>query len=215
MNHLSNVKDIGGLKLLNLKTRNEAIEINWLRDYLNLSHTRPTWAFITDVLINETTPSTLDENMRANAFLQNWKIPTKGKRVEKLGEDTLRMVKMAHKHNVAFALINISQELRERLLAWQHIGIEKQIPKNPRSRCLARNHNSIKVRDMLKITNRLRGEYERGTHIPVYYCHCEDCTMDRGNGCENPQRCAIEAQKRLGCITPKLNLFRPPSQDRG
>ena len=213
MNHLSNAKDIGGLKLLNLKTRNEAIEIVWLKDYLNLSPSRPTWAFVTDVLINETTPSTLDEDTRTNAFLQNWKIPTKGKRADKLGGDTLRMLKAAYKHNIAFAPINLSQDLRERLPIWQHLGIEKQIPRNPRSKCLARTHKSIRVKDMLKITARLQGEYERGIHIPVYSCNCKDCKDDRESGCENPQRCAIEAQKRLERITPKLNPKRPPNLD--
>ena len=45
MNHLTDTKDVGGLKLLNLKIRNEAIELVWLRDYLNLTHTHLTWAF--------------------------------------------------------------------------------------------------------------------------------------------------------------------------
>ena len=197
MNHLTNAKDIGGLKLLNLKTRNEAIEIIWLRDYLNLTHTRPTWAYITDILINETTPPSLDEHTRVNAFLQNWKIPTKGRRAERLGEDTLRMVKTANKHRLAFAPINISQDLRERLPSWQHLGIEKQILKNPRSRCLARNHKSTKVKDMLSVADRLKGEYRGGLHVPDFTCHCDDCETDRENRCENPQRCAIEAQRRI------------------
>lgn len=77
MNHLERDKE-GGIKLLNIKNRNEAIEIVWLRDYLNLKETRPIWAHITDILINETTPPSLDENTRANAFLQTWRIPTKG-----------------------------------------------------------------------------------------------------------------------------------------
>lgn len=73
----------------------------------------------------------MNEDTRANTFMQNWKIPTRGKRAEKLGEDTMRMIKAAHKHNVAFAPINILQELRKRLPAWQHIGVEKQLPRNP------------------------------------------------------------------------------------
>ena len=213
MNHLSNAKDIGGLKLLNLKTRNEAIEIIWLRDYLNLTGTRPTWAFVTDVLINETMPPTLDEETRINAFLQNWRIPTRGKRAERLGEDTTRMLKAAYKHNIAFAPINISQDLRERLPAWQHLGIEKQIPRNPRAKCLAKTHKSKRVKDMTNMSARLRDDYERGPHTPIYSCHCEDCERDRRNGCENPQRCAIEALRRLERITPKLNPRRPPNQD--
>ena len=38
--------DKGGLNLLNVKTRNEAIEIMWLKAYLNFSPTRPTWASV-------------------------------------------------------------------------------------------------------------------------------------------------------------------------
>ena len=213
MNHLTETKDNGGLKLLNLKIRNEAIELIWLRDYLNLTQTRPSWAYITDALINETTPPNLDEQTRVNAFLQNWKIPTKGKRAERLGDDTLRMLKTAHKHNVAFAPINLSRDLRESLPAWQHLGVEKQAPRNPRSRCLVKNHESTNVKDMINITERLKGAYRGEQHTPVFSCQCLDCKTDRKNGCENPQRCAIEAQKRLERITHKLNPMRSPNRD--
>ena len=213
MNHLTDTKDVRGLKLLDLKIRNEAIELIWLRDYLNLTHTRPTWAFVTDVLINETTPLSLDENMRVNAFLQNWKVPTKGKRAERLGEDTLRMLKAAYKHNVAFAPINISHDLRERLPTWQHLGIEKQAPRNPRTKCLVKNHKSKRVKDLLNLTDRLKGTQLGEPHVPVFSCQCTDCDTDRKSGCENPQRCAIEAQRRLERITPKLNPIRPQNQD--
>lgn len=46
----------GGLNLLNIKACNEAIELVWLRDYLNLSPSRQTWAIVTDILINATAP---------------------------------------------------------------------------------------------------------------------------------------------------------------
>ena len=185
----------------------------WLRDYLNLTQTCPTWAYITDILINKMTLLSLDKHTRANAFLQNWKILTKGKRVDRLGDDTLRMMKAANKHNVEFTPINISQDLRESLPAWQHLGIEKQPPRNLRSLCLARIHKSKKVKDMLKVTDRLKGTYRGGIHTPVFSCHCDDCKTGRSHGCENPQHCAIEAQKRLGWITPKLNPTRLSSQD--
>ena len=213
MNHLTDTKDVRGLKLLNFKIRNEAIELVWLRVYLNLTHTRLTWVFVIDVLINETTPTSLDENTRVNAFLQNWKISTKGKRAERLGDDTLRMLKTAYKHNIAFAPINISRDLRERLLTWQHLGIEKQAPRNPQTKCLAKNHESKRVKDMLNLTDRLKGTQLGVPHIPVFSCVCADCEIDRKNGCENPQLCAIQAQKRLGRITPKLNPIRPQNQD--
>ena len=106
-----------------------------------------------------------------------------------------------------------NKELRRRLPAWQHLGVEKQAPRNPQARCLAKNHESRRVKDMLRIGDRLKGKYRGGIHTLVYSCHCKDCTKDRDDGCENPQRCALEARKRLDKITPKLNSLRPPNQD--
>jgi ribonuclease HI len=213
LNHLEKTKEQGGIKLLNLKNRNEAIELIWLKEYLNLTQMRPAWAFVTNILIHETIPKNLDEKSKDNAFLQKWKVPTKGKRAENLGEDTLRMIKAAKKHNAAFAPINISKTLREKLPAWQHIGKEKSAPQNQQSRCLVNNHKSLRVKDMMRITDRLQGTYQGGNHQPVFSCQCEDCTTDRDNGCVNPQRCTIEARKRIERITPKLNPTRPGNLD--
>jgi hypothetical protein len=41
----------GGLDLLNLQSQNKAINIIWLKEYLNMSPTRPTWAYVTDILL--------------------------------------------------------------------------------------------------------------------------------------------------------------------
>jgi len=40
------------LNLIDIKARNEAIEIMWLRTYLDFSPTRPKWAKITDLIID-------------------------------------------------------------------------------------------------------------------------------------------------------------------
>jgi hypothetical protein len=41
----------GGLNLLDIEARNEAIDIIWLKKYLNFSATCPTWAVVTDIII--------------------------------------------------------------------------------------------------------------------------------------------------------------------
>lgn len=61
----------GGLNLLNIKARNEAIELIWLRDYLNLSLSRQTWVTVTDILINATTPPGTLAVAVINSFLQS------------------------------------------------------------------------------------------------------------------------------------------------
>jgi hypothetical protein len=56
LEHLYKPLNKGGLNLLDIKTRNEAIEIVWLKDYLNLTPSRQMWARATDILINASAP---------------------------------------------------------------------------------------------------------------------------------------------------------------
>ena len=42
LKYLHNKVEEGGLNLLNIRARNEAIEIIWLKTYLNMSSSRPT-----------------------------------------------------------------------------------------------------------------------------------------------------------------------------
>jgi hypothetical protein len=60
----------GGLNLLDVKARNEAIELVWLRDYLNLTSSRQLWARVKDILINETAPPGTSSIVITNSFLQ-------------------------------------------------------------------------------------------------------------------------------------------------
>jgi hypothetical protein len=89
--------DKGGLKLLDIRARNEAIEIMWLKEYLNLSPSHPTWATLTDILINAAAPVGTSAIATVNTFLQTWDPPTRGPRVACLGNNMLRMLKMAKK----------------------------------------------------------------------------------------------------------------------
>ncbi|KIY69343.1 hypothetical protein CYLTODRAFT_337003, partial [Cylindrobasidium torrendii FP15055 ss-10] len=43
--HLLASLETGGRKILDIKSRNKAIQVMWLKSYLNLSSTRPRWAF--------------------------------------------------------------------------------------------------------------------------------------------------------------------------
>ena len=60
----------GGLNLLDLKARNEAIELVWLKEYLNLTPSRQTWAIVMDILVNATAPPGTSAIALTNAFLQ-------------------------------------------------------------------------------------------------------------------------------------------------
>ena len=65
----------GGLDLLDLEIRNEAIDIIWLKAYLNFSPKRPEWAIITDLIIEASAPEGLVKKAVINPFLQKWNHP--------------------------------------------------------------------------------------------------------------------------------------------
>jgi len=48
--------DAGGKKLLDLGTRNKAIEIRKLKSYLTFGANRPRWAYAADELIRKSIP---------------------------------------------------------------------------------------------------------------------------------------------------------------
>ena len=52
LNNLMRNKKEGGINLLDLEARNQAIELTWLKSYTNRSSNRPTWTFAIDAIIN-------------------------------------------------------------------------------------------------------------------------------------------------------------------
>jgi hypothetical protein len=78
LEHLHKPLNEGGLNILDIKSQNEAIEIVWLKDYLNLTPSRQMWARVTDILINASAPPGTSVIARINTFLQTWAPPTKG-----------------------------------------------------------------------------------------------------------------------------------------
>ena len=59
----------GGINLLDLEAQNLAIEVTWLKKYLDTTKARPTWAFVTDALINCIKPSGIWSLSDVNIFL--------------------------------------------------------------------------------------------------------------------------------------------------
>ena len=135
----------GGLKLLNLKARNEAIELQKVRSYLNFEQ-RPTWAHVADDLLrlNAAGPPTLmaDNKSRLNPFLQSWRPKTSGKYCT-LPNSLIHMLRTAKKYNVMLAPIALSKNLKDSLPIWSHLAIPRHAyPQNPATiRCLHDVHH--------------------------------------------------------------------------
>ena len=112
----------GGLNLLDIKARNEAIDLTWLKEYLRLTPLQPTWAKVTDLIIDASAPESTSKKARMNAFLQTWDALTRGPKTKRLDIGTIRMIKTAKKYNTNLAAIRLTQDLKEQLPAWYHLA---------------------------------------------------------------------------------------------
>ena len=61
----------GEVQLLDIKLRNEAIELMWLKKYLQLREERPLWESISDLLIEEDIPRSSNINQKLIIFFHH------------------------------------------------------------------------------------------------------------------------------------------------
>ena len=79
MDTLRKSRSEGGIGLIDLKIRNEAIEVMWLKEFLSLGPNRPVWAFVADVLLQHSIlkkDSRPAQESRTFPFLQDWSVQT-------------------------------------------------------------------------------------------------------------------------------------------
>ena len=195
----------GGLNLLDIRARNDAIEIIWLKDYLDFSPSRTRWAKLTDLIIDASMPQGNNTHTRMNCFLQTWHPPRRGERASKIDEDTIRMLKAGQKYNVNLAAIRLDPHLKAQLPAWHHLGSEARTLNNNPTKCLIHRHEVKTIADLIRISARLRNQNQELPHRPSIYCRCRDCQEDRNNQCWTPHKCAQEALTRINKTFPKLN----------
>jgi len=180
----------GGLNILDIKARNEAIKIIWLKTYLNFSPSHQKWATITDHIILAAAPPHSVKKARDNLFLQTWTAPLKGKRAKGMNGDIKRMLKTAKKHSVNFAVIKMTPHLLAQLPAWYHLSADNKPLNNARAKCLLQKHNVTKVADLVRTSVCLCHPTQHPTYQKNRNCHGQvtvsfSCSSsgvsDRGN----------------------------------
>ena len=122
-----------------------------------------------------------------------------------MGNDTIRMLKIAKKHHAHLAPIRISPSLRSQLPAWYHPAAEMGPLTSTAAKCLLKKHAVSTVADLISTSARLREPRPHLPHIDNALCPCTDCDRDRTLGCRNPHTCATTALSRIHLITPKYN----------
>ncbi|KAI0326649.1 hypothetical protein GY45DRAFT_1258552, partial [Cubamyces sp. BRFM 1775] len=195
----------GGIKLLDLKARNEAIELVWLKDYLDFTVKRQTWAVLADTLMARAVAAEskhVEESAKINTFAQTWKVSTRS--AAGLPEDIKRIVKVAKRYNVVLDTPNPTEDLKGAMPVWYHIaaGEGRDAPNSKSSRCLRRNHKVSTVAQCTRMAGRItrpRTEHRNSAEYP-----CMECVCDRvDTECDNLARCAAAARKVIGKLLPK------------
>jgi len=206
LNTMNAPAEEGGIGLLDIQARNEAIQIMWLKKYTTLRTLRPTWALIADILLEENIANShhIDKKVTINTYLQSWS-PTTGTR-SKLPPDLKKMVNVGKKYNLSFGALRIPEDVKKELPAWYHLGAENNPAGFNRSRapkCLKDNHQVRTVSDLLKATSRLRHANPNNIHQDLRQCQCTSCGEDRNAGCQDPNKCCRAAQSLIDRLKPK------------
>ncbi len=206
----------GGIGLLDIKARNEAIDLLWAKEYLNLAPSRPKWTTIADALFAKATDPTsraAGHEALLNPFLQTWDVSTHHKR--NLPKDLARLIRTAKKYDVRVTVRNPDEQIKGLMPGWYHIGNQ---PGNYKTntvagRCLRASHGVRTIADASMVTLRAHRNYHQPgcKHRNVPSCKCYDCKRDREvKGCDNPSRCVQAAQR----LVERLHQIWKPTDER-
>jgi exonuclease III/ribonuclease HI len=200
--------DAGGLKVLDIRARNEAINLTWVKRYLNLSNSRPLWAKVMDAILASNTPNSekdIPMEIRANVFLQSWKTYRgKGKR---MAPTIRRILDTAKKYHVRLEGIKFSNQVVSTMPIWLHIKADetmaRRLARSPMAKCLIENHQIKTVRDAITLAE-WSEKYNNEEHFDSKECECDTC-MDMENtvGCMSPSLCVRLAQLLIGTLPTK------------
>ncbi|KAF6741173.1 hypothetical protein DFP72DRAFT_791523, partial [Ephemerocybe angulata] len=112
----------GGFKLIDLRSRNEAIALMMLQRYQSPTDKRPIWVAIAEPLLASAAVSrfqNVTHSLLSNPFTQSWRVFLQSK---SLPTNLKTMLSVAAKYNAQCVPITITPELRDAMPFWYHIG---------------------------------------------------------------------------------------------
>ncbi|KAG2032529.1 hypothetical protein BDR03DRAFT_873789 [Suillus americanus] len=112
------------------------------------------------------------------------------------------MLKDAKKYNVSFAPIKLSNNMKQQLPAWYHLGAPPKTYHRTKNVCLKMTHKIRTIKDMMTIAHR---PISHPPNRSRSNCACDPCKNDRNDGCKNPHKCLSIAKEILGKLLPKFN----------
>jgi ribonuclease HI len=190
----------GGIGLINIKARNEAIIGMKLRTYLTASP-RPIWTYFADALYAKTIPTKIakhTEGVAIRPYVENWQPSTKSKHF-KLPTFLKLMADFAKKYGLIFDHPRLSFEQISSQPVWLHYAelfSKLSSIKSNANEHLRETHAVWDVGDLWEFAQ--RQERMGDAHTPIPSCQCEECKNDRDlRGCSAPFKCIIQANRAL------------------
>ena len=199
----------GGINLLDIRARNEAIELMWIKSYLDLSPQRPSWTYAVDTLISLSVTRAagrIRSSAQINTFLQSWDPSTS--HASPLPTYLKRMLTVAKKHNVSFEAVKLHHSLKQALPIWYHLGALRRmrlLENTPRGDCLRDVHHVRLVSDLTALI-RAHEDHQTATPPRTRPCTCTECQNAQEAGCSNPISCFALAHRLSQAIRPKWHL---------
>ena len=185
--------------------------MTWLKAYLDLSPSRPNWAFVTDVIINHIRPDVESQSHPTNFSLTSWSPPTRGHRARTLPPCVLKLIKTVKTADLTFAPLKLSKCLKQQLPVWFHMGAAPRTYHKSRDECLQQVHKVVRVKNLVKLCKCLR--QPNLNHTPWHNCKRRDCKRDWSKGCQDPHKCASTAEAITLNLSLKFDPTAPTQKD--
>ncbi len=213
MSHVQLPVEQGGLGLLDLHARNDAIDVMWLKSYLDFSSERPLWAYLADDLLANHVPKACRPtipSLRINTFLQNWNPKMRG-----LPDELKAMLNVARKYGLRMEGLAFSRGIMRNMPMWDHSNASRKelgrlcYPSKVTT-CLRQNHRAKTVGDF----ERLAEVLTMAGHRPSEECECAGCMyLEDSAACEHPHACCTRARDMLATLPGKWNPTMSQPED--
>ena len=111
----------GGRKIMDIAKRNEAIDLMWVKQYLNMGADRPKWAFMMDEIFRIERPKRAKETHQMienwNPLIQDWKPKARSANIPKRIHNAMRL---ARKYGVELEALEPTDETKREMPVWLH-----------------------------------------------------------------------------------------------
>ncbi|KAF6757115.1 hypothetical protein DFP72DRAFT_809649, partial [Ephemerocybe angulata] len=196
MSTLQRDKDEGGLGLLDIGARNEAIDLMRLKTYLLPPGQRPVWCILADLLLAHSSVQkfrNVGERTLRNPFLQTWRVSLSAK---DLPSNLRHMMAAAYKYDTKFVATEVMDDLKLQMPIWYHIGAKEKLESiygNTWGQCQREVHDIMTTGDMLEHARHLSStDCSKRKN-----CKCTKCKRPRTQ-MRQPQKMQIKCNAQTG-----------------